>query len=566
MKFEYRYYGASHVDHSAGATGMHFAPDTLRAPTHFVADLKRHLPFREAISALHHVVLADQRYQAPDKSAYRAWLQQQEGTLLANYMARAGVLRERIAPLEAELKALRASKQALMKPFQRAQSDYFDYLYEANRDAWIVLDPVITVHPDRVFFECFSRDESSYASFSCSRNVFEQVGEVACGTTNIDYSAGLYGEFQKIRDYKTTRLAIDPDGFEVRTADDPGFIEQKIDVPDSWVRGFLQVSSAMTLPMHRLELHPMDVHNFCLQLRRHKERVGPRSIRFVLTPGAPVRAIFEPWNTELVCRRSIYQGSQTAEVRIWGRRRLLLLERLIPVAHSFSVHLAGSGLPSFWIANLPDMQFTLGLSGWTANDWSRAGQFDLLAPRANVDADSLARVFDALGRRWFASSGDLALDTGLDTSVVASALTLYTQAGRVIYDVANGVYRLRELSRVALPLDSLRFASPQEEKAAQLLLKGRARSLSSVAQSDGGRLLGARVDDHGKQYAATLRLDADLRITGGSCECSHFVRHRLRMGPCEHMLALRLAESRRADAGVPDASVPDATLPDSVAA
>lgn len=52
-------------------------------------------------------------------------------------------------------------------------------------------------------------------------------------TTNIDYSAGLYGEFQKIRDYKTTRLAIDPDGFEVRTADDPG-----IDVPDSWVRGF----------------------------------------------------------------------------------------------------------------------------------------------------------------------------------------------------------------------------------------------------------------------------------------------------------------------------------------
>ena len=191
MNFDYRYYGVSHVDDSASATGMHFAPDTLRAPTHFVADLKRHLPFREAISALHHVVVADQRYQAPDKSAYRAWLQQQEGTLLANYMARAGVLRERIAPLEAELKALRASKQALMKPFQRAQSDYFDYLYEANRDAWIVLDPVITVHPDEIFFECFSLDESTYGRLSCDHDVFARIGAMAFGTTNIDYSHAL---------------------------------------------------------------------------------------------------------------------------------------------------------------------------------------------------------------------------------------------------------------------------------------------------------------------------------------------------------------------------------------
>ncbi len=28
------------------------------------------------------------------------------------------------------------------------------YLYTKDCDAWIVLDPVITVHPDEVFFEC----------------------------------------------------------------------------------------------------------------------------------------------------------------------------------------------------------------------------------------------------------------------------------------------------------------------------------------------------------------------------------------------------------------------------
>lgn len=37
-----------------------------------------------------------------------------------------------------------------------------------SNDTWLadadILDPVITVHPDRVFFEAFSRDQSVYAS------------------------------------------------------------------------------------------------------------------------------------------------------------------------------------------------------------------------------------------------------------------------------------------------------------------------------------------------------------------------------------------------------------------
>ncbi|RSZ55124.1 SWIM zinc finger family protein [Massilia atriviolacea] len=545
MKFEYRYYGASTVSNSASSTEMRFAPDTLRPPTHFVAQLNKHIPFREAISALHDVVVADQRYQPPDKTAYLAWRAQNEDPALAELIDRNADLRARMAPLSEELKELRAKKNLILKPFQAAQAKYFDYIYKANFDAWVVLDPVITVHPDRVFFECFSRDESSYASLSCSHEVFDRVGDFACGTTNVDYSEGLYGEFQKIRDYKTTRLAIDPSGFQVATAGDPSFKEEKIDVPETWVRGFLQVSSAMNLPARRLDLHPMDVHNFCHLLRRKKERVGPRSIRFVLTPGEPVRARFEPWNDELVCRRSIYQGNAAEEIRIWGRRRLMLLERLIPVAHSFTVHLMGSGMPSFWIANLPDMQLTLGLSGWTANDWARAGQFDLLAPRGDVDDDSKSRIFAALGQRWFATADQLAADTGLARSLVESALTLYTQAGRVIYDLTQGVYRLRELSREPLPLDVLRFASALEEKAATLLAVQSLSEQASEALPDGGLRLRARSKENGRPYQVMLRLDADRRIVDGSCECNHYTQNRMHKGPCVHMLVLRMDQSRR---------------------
>ena len=170
---------------------------------------------------------------------------------------------------------------------------------------------MVTVHPDCVFFECFSKDESSYGRLSVGYDVFEDVGEFACGTTNVDYSDALHDEFQKIRSYKETTFAIDPSGFEVATGGDEAHKEVKIDLPDSWVRGFLQVSSAMALPALRFRLHPMDVHNLCLVLRRHRELVGPRAMRYHLKPGEPVRVLFEPWG---------YRGPMPA-VGLRGRGR-----------------------------------------------------------------------------------------------------------------------------------------------------------------------------------------------------------------------------------------------------
>lgn len=545
MRFQYRYYGASSIDNSASSTAMRFAPDVLRPPTYFVADVNRRLPFREAISALHEVVVADGRYQAPDKTAYKAWLAENETAMLANFHSRSEELRAKQAPLLEELKALRARKAAVMKPFRDAEAKFYRYLYLNDRTMWLVLDPIITVHPDRVFFEAFSRDEASYAALSCSHDGFDHVGDFACGTTNIDYSEALYDEFQKIRDYKSTRLVIDPGGFQVQTADDPAFVEQKIDVPDSWVRGFLQVSSAMAMPARRFDLHPMDLHNFCLVLRRRRERGGPRSIRFILVPGEPVRAIFEPWNLEVVCRRSIYQGGAAEEIRIWGRRRLLVLERLIPLAQRFTVHLMGSGMPSFWIADLPGMQFTLGLSGWTANDWSRAAQFDLLAPRGEVDADSKEKVFTALAKRWLATADQLAQDTGLARIMVERVLALYTQAGRVIYDLAQGVYRLRELTRTPLPLDVLRFSSPAEQEAETLIALQAVTLAPAETITGGGTRLSGVVRSGDRRYRAMLLLDADQRIVDAACECNQFTQYRLRNGPCAHMLALRIAQARR---------------------
>ncbi len=544
MEFNYSYRGHTAVDNHPYRTNVSFSPDVSREPTYFSGELRKNVFFREAISALHDVVVSDLRFKPKDKTAYLEWAKQQEildwDQIAAERAGNAAQLKQ----LQDELRKLQARSSERMASFYRCRQRYFDYLYQKDRDAWFVLDPVITVHPDEVFFECFSQDESSYGRLGASYEVFQNIGAFACGTTNIDYSAALYDEFQKIRSYKSTRFDVDPSGFEVKTTNEEAFREVKIDLPDSWVRGFLQVNSAMALPASTFELHPMDVFDFCHVLRRKKEKLGPRSMRFHLKPGEPVRVTFDPWNLTITCKRSIYSGQAADEIRIWGRRRLHILERLIPIARRFTVHLLGGGMPSFWVADLGDMTFTLGLSGWTANDWAAAGNFDLLAPRKDVDDATKIKVFQALKKNWLDTPDGLAQRTGLTRAQVLSALSAWTQAGRAIFDLAKGVYRARELSREPLPLDALRFANEREAEALKFVDEGSVSVRTNITPQ-GGITLSGTVKERRREMKPTVTLDADSRIIHAECTCNFFAMNKLHKGPCEHMLALRLKHSRQ---------------------
>ena len=152
-----------------------------------------------------------------------------------------------------------------------------------------------------------------------------------------------------------------------------------------------------------------------------------------------------PWNERLTFRpRSI--AARPCEIAS-GRRRLRP-RRALP--------LAGRSGPSDQAAcprlRRPIRRSALhaSLFRWKANDWSSAGQFDLLAPRHRVDNDTAQRVFAALGRSHAATAAELAQQTGVDQALVHAALTAYTQAGRVMFDLDKSLYRLRELTREPL--------------------------------------------------------------------------------------------------------------------
>ena len=550
MEFEYRYKGNSSARSSATDAEMSLKPDLLREPTYFRGELGHSIAFREAISALHDVVISDLRTHPKDRSEYKAWREEQNAIDMDLVLAQRDTVKKRLEEINEELKRLRHQSRDRMREFYASRQEYFDYIYTRDYDAWLVLDPVVTVHPDEVFFECFSKDESSYGRLGVEYDVFKEIDTLACGTTNVDYSDGLYDAFQKIRTYKSTHLEVDPSGFEVETTYEEAHREVKIDLPESWVRGFLQVNAAMTLPMTTVVLDPMDVHNICFVLRGRKARESPRAMRYVLEPGRPVRIIFEPWDKEIVCTRSIYRGDEPRDIRVWGRRRLLILERLIPQATSFTVHLLGTGMPSFYVAKLGGMSFTLGLSGWTRNDWSRSGNFDLMAPRAQVDSSTAKRLFDALKSSWYATPRELVGSTNLDRATVLAGLGIWAQEGRAMFDLNKGVYRVRELSREPLPMAQLRFANEREEEATTLVEKGAVSSIHLRDIEGGGRVVSGAVRDKRSTHDVEIEIDPDERLNQGSCHCSFYIQNRMRKGPCAHMLALRMGAERDRETGV----------------
>jgi len=535
MEFNFKYKSRSSVSNTVASTGISFSPDTYREPTFFKGLLSKKLPFREAISALHNIVTSDFRYQPKDRTEYLEWLKSQEEIWLAEIMADHQEVKAQLDIKQKELNKLNNEANKIMKPYHEARNKYFKHLYIRDKAAWMVLDPVISVHPDSLFFECFSKDESSYGKLSCNYNVFKNVNEFECGTTNIDYSYDLYDEFQKIRTYKETDFEIDPSGFEVQTGEYDAYKEVKIDLPESWVRGFLQVSSAMTMKGYRFDIEPLDMRNILFFLARNREKEGPRSIRWILEPGKPISISIDPWNKKMSCAKSIYKGDSYAEVRMWGRRRLKLIERMLPVARNIRVTLLGTGMPSFFEADLVDMIFTLGLSGWTANDWSQSSNFDLMIPRYNTDGAVQQMIFLELKKVWFISASDLAKRLNINEQVVESVMTNFIQEGKAVYDLNEKVYRLRELTKDPLPMDKLRYRNEREALAAQIINDGKIKHLSFDVKNKSILHKGSI----GGSIKTEIEISDDERLIGGSCDCHFYKQNKLMKGPCEHMIALR---------------------------
>jgi predicted DNA-binding WGR domain protein len=518
-EFEFRYAGQSQMVADGDLPQLALFGNLQREPVFLDAVVKDPLRFREALAAVYSVVGSDYRYVPKDRTAYHAYRR----------------MRSQTANLGA----------------WQAQQAYFDWLARNDPFAFMILDPVITVHPDQLFLEVFSKDEGAYANLSVSMEAFELDTDPVFGTTNIDFSPELFRAVEQFRSYRKTRLTIGQQAVKVKTEDAESVLEKKIQVPDSWLRGFLQVQSSAMLPRSSFKMQPMELYNVLRQLRLNKDQKGKRrSLRVELVPGEFPRIVMEPWETVIECQSAVYGGTQSKVVRVWGRRRLMLLRRMLPLVDEVEVHLTGSGLPSFWVLRAGSMTFTLGLTGFTASNWSQAVNFDLMLPRANVGAADkpLAAIMKRLAKDWSGTPESLGSASKQAGEELVASLQGGCQRGQLMFDVANDVYRLRPLTDQPLDLERLEFRNVQERQAHDLVLRQAAVTIVKENHifGSGLELTGkAQVKEDRREYAPQLLISDEGFVRRAECTCKQFRHQDMKAGPCAHLIALRIAHAIR---------------------
>jgi hypothetical protein len=449
-------------------------------------------------------------------------------------------------------------------------------------DTWVadgaLLDPVITVHPDRLFLEAFSQDQSACAQLILDPALFRGDGPVVPGTTNVDFTAWLWAALGEMRSSRETVFAIAPEGFAVATAGGGGRFEARVELPDSWVRGFLQVQAAMAMPGTRLRVRPVDLLSAIRFLRYTKAKVSPRGLRYEFEPGADARLVLEPWEHCVPLRGAGHAYAEPRTIRLWGRRRLSLLEPLLPFAEHVDVHLRGRALPSFYAVHLPRMTFVLGVTGSSGHSWTGAG-FDLLQEQRPVDAAKAGKALELLQQRHRLAVDELAQALAVPPLDAAALLQQQCRLGRAVYDLERREYRHREL--FAQPIDEAKYyppderveaarahlqrgevsvdhCAPRETRKRKWLKSPEGRQLREVIHRD-WQVLG-RV---GPEAAVEIVIGERGSVIFGRCGCAFFETHLLARGPCQHMLALfESSAPQRVDAPTSRPAEPPPVEPD----
>lgn len=369
---------------------------------------------------------------------------------------------------------------------------------------------------------------------------FDLLQKPELGTTNIDFSAKLEKEMQRFRSYTDVTLSINPEGFTVDNDIVPEYVEKKIDLPDTWIKGFNQVSSAAALSGIEIELTPSDMYDICAFLRKHKEKKSPRYMKWILEPGQRVQIVFEPFGT-VITLNAIYNGSQRREEKIWGRRRWLVAEKLIPLSQSFHIRLLGFGMPQFIRADMGTMQMVIGFSSWSSNDWVKGTAFNIMA--GFTGKGCYDRVYPLMKKKRCLSMEEIYHNLpGIKNDRAKAGIGMLFRRGEGYFDMVNNKVRFRQLCNTPIPEEL--YEVTDIENNVQKYSKFTFDNMTVKYTQRKEFIFSTKYSQQNLVPSDNTEviIDQDGQITKVDCCCRKFKRGEKNISePCAHILALYVA-------------------------
>lgn len=359
-----------------------------------------------------------------------------------------------------------------LSPVQSRQA-FLKFIADADPDAWLVMDPVVTLSQDAILIEVFDRRARVYGSLTLKRGMFE--GDITPGTLHIEGGRDLLEALSLIDSRKTLRLKIGAEVSDTLDERHRGEVVREDAFPLPWQRQLVQMLAASTLPGRQVPMARVDLFNILRYLRLNREGSGdPSAMRFALVPGDAPEITIEPWEWRYACTGAAYAGSQSEIIGLWDRREPMAMQRLLPYVQSAQVQLLGEAQPTFWTLDCGSFSFTLATPGFRPLNWSRGLMMDIHLPRHTANPQGYDEVCAALvSSGGSATAAELVAASGQSAEAVQAAVRRGSQSGILVQDPLSHTIYARELFAGGVNLEALKFRSGQEGKAWRLVEAGR---------------------------------------------------------------------------------------------
>jgi hypothetical protein len=377
------------------------------------------------------------------------------------------------------------------------------YYAPGSAIAKLIADPVVTSNDDRLRFESFSGCGGVHSRLDLLPDALEAAPR-ASGTTNVDFNEPMRAALAGAVAGGPVLLSVGTDEVAVTTMHD-SVAERRIPLPGRWLKGFGEVqalAAGMTLVA---------------------ELTGPHALRFVR--GIPRRAGRPLWAVPAGRTLTLAASPRPGAACLAGPQRLAELGPLLRFARGLRVYSPAVDAqslpgPSAWELDLGTARFTLTLSPGHSRGFS--GEGALLGSLADDGVTADAELMSVLlGWSPRIDIGRLSAESVLSPERTVLALTRLAASGRVGYDLAEQSFFHRELP-FGPALDRLH---PRLADARTLIASG------AVTPHDGG----ASVRGGGAEHRVTFAAPHDV------CTCPWWGKHRGTRGPCQHVLAARMA-------------------------
>jgi len=365
-------------------------------------------------------------------------------------------------------------------------------------------DPVITVHDQSLRFEGFSACCSAYMRLDIDRNACT-VNKNTFGTTNVDFGADTRAALSKVTANQPLNLLVSSDGFELDTEQD-SVIEKKVDLPIRWIKGFAEVQIHQAQMQYCFSLNRVNA----VQFLRSLSRSSSDHLQWISVLGSKVRASTRP--------------SPNA-VGVRGLHRLLVLERLANYCKHVDVYFNEALGSSAWSLDFGEMRVCTVLNG---EPWQGFSGDGLLLP--DLVSKQLTPSKEILTQLNWQSSLDLDLmakNTNRLRADIDNILPSLMANGMIGFDLYSDQYFHRQLP---FDYESISELNPRL-KAAQKLV-----DTSSVIPKKSKENGSWTVKSGNTNYRVQKSADSL------NCTCPWFMRHRLKKGPCKHILAVNIYE------------------------